>query len=31
VTRTLTLAPNEDLQEYVCAENNKAQEHLVGR
>jgi hypothetical protein len=31
VTRTLTLAPNEELQEYVCAENNKAQEHLVGR
>jgi hypothetical protein len=31
VTRTLTLAPNEELQEYVCAENNKAKEHLVGR
>ena len=31
VTRTLTLAPDEELQEYVCAENNKAKEHLVGR
>ena len=31
VNRTLTLAPNEELQEYVCAENNKAKEHLVGR
>ena len=30
-TRTLTLAPDEELQEYVCAENNKAKEHLVGR
>ena len=31
VHRTLTLAPKEELQEYVCAENNKATEHLVGR
>jgi hypothetical protein len=31
VRRALTLAPNEELQEYVCAENNKAKEHLVGR
>ena len=31
VRRTLTLAPKEELQEYVCAENNKAKEHLVGR
>lgn len=29
--RTLTLAPKEELQEYVCAENNKATEHVVGR
>jgi hypothetical protein len=31
VHRTLTLAPDEELQEYVCAENNKAPGHLVGR
>ena len=31
VHRTLTLAPNEELLEYVCAENNKATEHVVGR
>lgn len=31
VHRTLTLAPQEELQEYVCAENNKAKEHVVGR
>lgn len=31
VHRTLTLAPKEELQEYVCAENNKAPEHVVGR
>jgi len=29
--RTSIISSQEELQEYVCAENNKAKEHVVGR
>lgn len=28
IRRTLTLAPNEELQEYLCSENNKDPQHM---
>jgi hypothetical protein len=30
-TKTATLAPDQDLLEYVCHENNKAPLHMVGK
>lgn len=31
IHRTLTLSPKEELQEYLCTENNKDPQHNVGR
>jgi hypothetical protein len=30
VTKTATLAPDEEIQEYICNENNKDVDHIVG-
>ena len=31
ITKVATLAPDEEIQEYICNENNKDVDHLVGR
>jgi hypothetical protein len=31
IKRAAELAPNDEIQEYVCTENERDREHLVGK